>query len=413
MASPSPQQKNTASSKKPVQKKKGGQKGSSSVQLKGKSFDEQQAALAPGAQGFDVQRKALLPIQMKGGGRTEAVHAAAERGTSGGGGALPYLDKIQSSFGAHDVSNVQAPLGVQRAALSPANQLGSEGQMLQLKPVSGTPVQKSEEECVETPAPIDGAPMSLPDGVADLNQGTNAWTMRLSGFDYDTAGLRPAHLAAVTGLKRDADAKVAGDCELLGWNVASAVGHASPEGEENYNAALAQKRAAEVLGALGSATAPTSSGEACAAGTGRDRYPYYRAVDLRVEFYGQSVAPDNADKLMELRATQSAVEADIRKQARHFERYAIEAASYGSRDYSEYKKTHWFDHLQKGLTVFNLLRGKGMGATDMKVAIRTKHALRRDFEKKTREQAEKLEQLATRHEEILAEIEKEESRTCD
>ena len=39
------------------------------------------------------------------------VHAAAERGTSGSGGALPHAERIQAAFGGHDVSNVQAYTG--------------------------------------------------------------------------------------------------------------------------------------------------------------------------------------------------------------------------------------------------------------------------------------------------------------
>jgi hypothetical protein len=39
------------------------------------------------------------------------VHEAAARGTGGTGGQLPYLDKIQRSFGRHDVSHVQAHTG--------------------------------------------------------------------------------------------------------------------------------------------------------------------------------------------------------------------------------------------------------------------------------------------------------------
>ncbi|HEX4457780.1 MAG TPA: DUF4157 domain-containing protein [Polyangia bacterium] len=36
------------------------------------------------------------------------MHEAAARGTSGGGGALPHLERIQRAFGSHDVSHVQA-----------------------------------------------------------------------------------------------------------------------------------------------------------------------------------------------------------------------------------------------------------------------------------------------------------------
>ena len=46
--------------------------------------------------------------------RTEdltGVHRAAERGTAGPGGTLPHLDRIQRSFGGHDVRGVQAHVG--------------------------------------------------------------------------------------------------------------------------------------------------------------------------------------------------------------------------------------------------------------------------------------------------------------
>jgi Domain of unknown function (DUF4157) len=38
----------------------------------------------------------------------ERVHQAAQHGTSGSGGSLPHLDRIQRSFGRHDVSGVRA-----------------------------------------------------------------------------------------------------------------------------------------------------------------------------------------------------------------------------------------------------------------------------------------------------------------
>ena len=37
-----------------------------------------------------------------------AKHAAAAHGIASGGGAMPHGDKIQSAFGAHDVSGIQA-----------------------------------------------------------------------------------------------------------------------------------------------------------------------------------------------------------------------------------------------------------------------------------------------------------------
>jgi hypothetical protein len=71
---------------------------SSSVQrnaLRGMSYDQAVQHLSP------VQRHE----------DAGAVHAAAERGTSGGGGRLPHHDAIQRSFGGHDVGGVSAHVG--------------------------------------------------------------------------------------------------------------------------------------------------------------------------------------------------------------------------------------------------------------------------------------------------------------
>lgn len=50
------------------------------------------------------------PVQRKDSGPATggSVHEAAQRGVADGGSRLPYLDRIQRLFGAHDVSNVQA-----------------------------------------------------------------------------------------------------------------------------------------------------------------------------------------------------------------------------------------------------------------------------------------------------------------
>ncbi len=56
----------------------------------------------------------LDAVQLRGDGAdsSERVHAAAAHGISGGGGALPFLDQIQASFGAeHDVSGIQSHVG--------------------------------------------------------------------------------------------------------------------------------------------------------------------------------------------------------------------------------------------------------------------------------------------------------------
>ena len=54
-----------------------------------------------------VQRKAG-PAEAPAGLDPERVHQAAQHGTSGSGGALPHIDRIQRAFGRHDVSGVRA-----------------------------------------------------------------------------------------------------------------------------------------------------------------------------------------------------------------------------------------------------------------------------------------------------------------
>ena len=101
-AAPAPSQTTPSSSGSPSTSSSSG---SSSVQLKrslsGKGYDAQADALAP-----SVQAKG--DVQAKG---TDAVHAHAAEGTKGSGGTLPHLAQIQKSFGAHDVSKVQAYSG--------------------------------------------------------------------------------------------------------------------------------------------------------------------------------------------------------------------------------------------------------------------------------------------------------------
>jgi hypothetical protein len=57
------------------------------------------------------------PVQRKGDGSDpERVHAAANAGVAGPGGSLPFGDRIQSLFGAHDVTEVRAHTGPEAAA---------------------------------------------------------------------------------------------------------------------------------------------------------------------------------------------------------------------------------------------------------------------------------------------------------
>ena len=62
-------------------------------------------------QSFAEQTAALSPVQCKGGDNAPGVQAAAAQGITGGGGTLPYADKIQAAFGRHDISNIQAYQG--------------------------------------------------------------------------------------------------------------------------------------------------------------------------------------------------------------------------------------------------------------------------------------------------------------
>jgi len=76
---------------------------SAKTELAGMDFAAQEAALAP-------------PVQMRGGAERasrdgQALRSAAAEGVQGGGQALPHLDQIQQSFGAHDVGGVKAHIG--------------------------------------------------------------------------------------------------------------------------------------------------------------------------------------------------------------------------------------------------------------------------------------------------------------
>ncbi|MDQ3334019.1 MAG: DUF4157 domain-containing protein [Myxococcota bacterium] len=56
---------------------------------------------------------------------SEHMHGVAQEGVAGGGGALPYREQIQRSFGRFDISNVRAHVGGKAAAA--ADQLGAAG----------------------------------------------------------------------------------------------------------------------------------------------------------------------------------------------------------------------------------------------------------------------------------------------
>ncbi len=82
----------------------------------------QRQMLAPGQapSGYDQQIAALRPGGPSGG---NAATTIAQAGMAGGGQRLPHFDRVQASFGAHDVSGVQAHVG--GPARSAAGQLGA------------------------------------------------------------------------------------------------------------------------------------------------------------------------------------------------------------------------------------------------------------------------------------------------
>jgi len=95
-----------------------------SAGLHGASGSRVQLKRAVTGRPLDVQLETLSPVQRKGGEDTAAVHEAAQQGIASGGGAMPFADKIQASFGAHDIGDVQAHTG---AAASQANKaMGAE-----------------------------------------------------------------------------------------------------------------------------------------------------------------------------------------------------------------------------------------------------------------------------------------------
>lgn len=87
-----------------------------------------QSAMARRGQSHDLAQRLTRSdggaVQMKGGaGGGRPVHEAAAWGVSGGGRPLPHLDAIQSAFGRHDVSSVQAHVG--GAARTAADSMGA------------------------------------------------------------------------------------------------------------------------------------------------------------------------------------------------------------------------------------------------------------------------------------------------
>jgi hypothetical protein len=109
--------------------------------------------------------------------------------------------------------------------------------VLQRKPV------EEHTECVE-PLPAEAAdePVSFAEGISEF-RGERTWLLRLWDFPKDDATVTIAHVAAMDAFFAAANLRAAQERIAHGWSVASVVGHASPEGDEDYNESLALARA--------------------------------------------------------------------------------------------------------------------------------------------------------------------------
>jgi Domain of unknown function (DUF4157) len=163
----------------------------------------------------------------------------------------------------------------------------SEKMLLQREPIEG------DDACSQPPLM-----MTEDEGCSLHNYGATTWTMRLSNFVIGQHALNPCHEKAITDFVSKANNQATTDPEIGGWWVTSIKGHASPEGGEEFNESLGLRRADEVFTKLGNLmdrnqgmATPVSSGEKCGQGAPRSDYPYFRAVDIVIEFYSESPKP--------------------------------------------------------------------------------------------------------------------------
>jgi len=87
--------------------------------LRGVDFATGEALLAPPPTDSPVQLSAPATDA------SETTHALARAGTAGAGGALPHRDRIQASFGRHDVTSIHAH--TDSGAQSASRQMGAQG----------------------------------------------------------------------------------------------------------------------------------------------------------------------------------------------------------------------------------------------------------------------------------------------
>jgi hypothetical protein len=163
-----------------------------------------------------------------------------------------------------------------------------------------------DKACISAPS-IDIA--TVPTPILECGSGyigDLAWSIRLWNFERGKSSLSVCHEAVLDRIVDDAGARVAQNADLDGWSVTAIIGHASPDGDENFNRELSQERAEAVSQALAAITtsdpvvskiaSPLASGEQCASDVTPSEYPWWRAVDIGIEFSGESpVPPQPAD----------------------------------------------------------------------------------------------------------------------
>jgi hypothetical protein len=75
------------------------------------AIDDERAAHPDAAPMCEPADAVCEPVQADGGALDGDVHARAQAGVSGSGSALPHGDRIQASFGHHDISDIRAFIG--------------------------------------------------------------------------------------------------------------------------------------------------------------------------------------------------------------------------------------------------------------------------------------------------------------
>ncbi len=230
----------------------------------------------------------------------------------------------------------------------------------------------------------------LPAGVDDQRQG-DAWRLRLWGFDVDSDALQSEHLGALAAFEDSLMAQVLAGAS--GWSEAQVTGHASPEGEEDHDQALAERRALSVGADFPHPASVSASGEGCRTSADAADFPWHRAVDLEVEVLRES----DTTELEALMAEREALEGEIAElevKARWASAIGEDAAETGCNDgqLSNPNDTWW----QAGAKIINNMEPPEPGGCLMGQAAQ-----------------DKLDSRAATHREAIAELESQRDELID